>query len=59
MLNALRFGFREFHLQASNQPVFCTSVNERYVWAAMHESLTIGLTSAMTVLSTEKILATA
>jgi hypothetical protein len=59
LLNALRFGFRELHLQSSNSPIFCTSRNQRYTWAAMHESLTIGVTPTMKVISTEKSLVAA
>ncbi len=59
LLNALRFGFREFHLQSSNYPIFCTSRKQRYTWAAMHECLTIGVTPSMKVISTENSLVAA
>ena len=59
LLNALRFGFREFHLQANNYPVFCTSRNQRYTWTSMHESLAIGPTPVMQSISTNESLAAA
>ncbi len=59
LLNALRFGFRELHLQSSSHPIFCCSRNQRYTWTTMHESLTIGPTPVMKVISTEKMLVAA
>jgi hypothetical protein len=59
LLNALSFGFREFHLQGSNFPIFCTGRNQGYVWAAIHESLTIGSTPNMRVFSSTNSLVAA
>jgi DNA polymerase III sliding clamp (beta) subunit (PCNA family) len=59
LLNALRFGFREFHLQSISNPIFCCSRNQSYTWTTMHESLTIGPTPVMKVISTEKTLVAA
>ena len=52
LLTALRFGHRKIHLRSPTDPVFCHGVIGDFVWAPMHDSLTIGPTSKMVCFST-------
>ena len=54
LLGALRFGHRLIHLRQPTDPVFCYGSCGSYVWAPMHESLTIGPTSSMQCFSTRQ-----
>lgn len=56
LLTALRFGFREIHLPASNHPAFCVGRNQRFVWTCVHEGLCIGPTPMMQAVSTSQAL---
>jgi len=47
LLNAMRLGFRRFHLQQNGFPIFCIHRQSRYTCAPLHESLTIGATPRM------------
>jgi hypothetical protein len=40
LLNALRLGFRKFHLQSTSMmPIFCHEGHRRFVWTSMHDSM--------------------
>ena len=54
LLNALRIGFRKIYLQSAGFPIFCIDGRSKFVWTAMHESLTICPTPGMTVISSSR-----
>lgn len=56
LLNALSFGFLEFHLLENSFLFFCIIRNCGYVWASKQEGLTIELSPDF---STEKLLVSA
>ncbi len=59
LLNAIRFGHRQIHLQSPSSPVFCSDKGRKFVWALMHESLTLGNVPNMESISTSRSLAVA
>lgn len=54
LLNALKIGFRKIHLQSAGFPIFCMDGRSKFVWTALHESLTICPTPGMTTISTSR-----
>lgn len=52
LINALRLGFRRLHMQSPCLTVFCVVGRNKYVLAAVHDSLSICPTGSMQTVST-------